>query len=112
MAADDTSRGGDPGQAGGTPPAALGFDTSVAHPARIWDYFLGGKDNFAADRAAAKGVLEVMPSMKMVARAGRAHPTHCRQTRAERSRPDYYGRHDEYGRDDEADQRAEQPVCA
>ena len=28
-----------------------GFDTSVAHPARIWDYWLGGKDNFAADRA-------------------------------------------------------------
>jgi hypothetical protein len=30
--------------------AAPGFDTSVAHPARIWDYFLGGKDNFTADR--------------------------------------------------------------
>jgi S-adenosyl methyltransferase len=52
--------------------AALGFDTSVAHPARIWDYFLGGKDNFAADRVAAQGVLEVMPAMAMVARAGRA----------------------------------------
>ena len=52
--------------------APLGFDTSVAHPARIWDYFLGGKDNFAADRVAAEGVLEVMPGMAMVARAGRA----------------------------------------
>jgi hypothetical protein len=52
--------------------AALGFDTSVAHPARIWDYFLGGKDNFTADRVAAQGVLEVMPAMAMVARAGRA----------------------------------------
>ncbi len=52
--------------------AAFGFDTSVAHPARIWDYFLGGKDNFAADRVAAQGVLEVMPDMGTVARAGRA----------------------------------------
>ena len=52
--------------------APPGFDTSVAHPARIWDYFLGGKDNFAADRVAAQGVLEVMPAMAMVARAGRA----------------------------------------
>jgi hypothetical protein len=73
MAADDPSGRGDPGPAGGGPaPATLGFDTSVAHPARIWDYFLGGKDNFAADRAAAQGVLEVMPTMAMVARAGRA----------------------------------------
>jgi len=46
MAADDPSGRGDPGAAGGSPaPATLGFDTSVAHPARIWDYFLGGKDN-------------------------------------------------------------------
>jgi hypothetical protein len=51
---------------------ALGFDTSVAHPARIWDFFLGGKDNFAADRVAAEGVLEVMPAMELVARAARA----------------------------------------
>jgi hypothetical protein len=73
MAADDPSGRGDPGPAGGGPAsAAPGFDTSVAHPARIWDYFLGGKDNFAADRAAAQGVLEVMPTMAMVARAGRA----------------------------------------
>ena len=31
-----------------------GLDTSVAHPARVYDYWLGGKDNFAADREAAK----------------------------------------------------------
>ena len=73
MAADDPSGRGDRGPAGGGPaPATLGFDTSVAHPARIWDYFLGGKDNFAADRMAAQDVLEVMPTMAMVARAGRA----------------------------------------
>src|ERR1019366_3843558 len=47
-------------------------DTSVAHPARVWNYLLGGKDNFAADRAVAENVLEVMPVMGTVARAGRA----------------------------------------
>ena len=73
MAADDPSEPGVMGPAMTAPgPRALGFDTSVAHPARIWDYFLGGKDNFAADRVAAEGVLEVMPGMAMVARAGRA----------------------------------------
>ena len=29
------------------------IDTSVAHPARVYDYWLGGKANFAADREAA-----------------------------------------------------------
>jgi O-methyltransferase involved in polyketide biosynthesis len=51
---------------------AYGFDTSVAHPARIWDYLLGGKDNFAADREAAEKVLEVTPVVVDVARADRA----------------------------------------
>jgi S-adenosyl methyltransferase len=49
-----------------------GFDTSVAHPARIWDYWLGGKDNFAADREAAERVLEVSPFVANIARADRA----------------------------------------
>jgi hypothetical protein len=30
------------------------IDTSVAHPARVYDYWLGGKTNFAADRVAAE----------------------------------------------------------
>ncbi|MGD0557740.1 MAG: SAM-dependent methyltransferase [Streptosporangiaceae bacterium] len=47
------------------------FDTSVAHPARIYDYWLGGKDNFAADRRAAQEVLAIMPVMASVARANR-----------------------------------------
>jgi hypothetical protein len=51
---------------------AYSFDTSVAHPARIWDYLLGGKDNFAADREAAEKVLEVTPVVAEVARADRA----------------------------------------
>jgi hypothetical protein len=48
------------------------FDTTVAHPARIWDYLLGGKDNFAPDREAAEKVLEVTPVVVQVARADRA----------------------------------------
>ena len=48
------------------------FDASVAHPARIWDYWLGGKDNFAADREAAEKVLEATPVVAQVARADRA----------------------------------------
>jgi hypothetical protein len=48
------------------------FDTSVAHPARIWNALLGGKDNFAADRAAAEAVLAASPVVAEVARADRA----------------------------------------
>jgi O-methyltransferase involved in polyketide biosynthesis len=47
------------------------FDTTVAHPARVWDFLLGGKDNFAADRTAGERVLQVMPEMGLVARSGR-----------------------------------------
>lgn len=47
------------------------IDTSVANPARVWNYWLGGKDNFAADREAAERVLEVLPSMPLLARLAR-----------------------------------------
>ena len=62
------SDSGTPGQRGSDLPA---FDTSVANPARIWNYWLGGKDNFAADREAAEKVLEVIPSMRLLARLAR-----------------------------------------
>jgi S-adenosyl methyltransferase len=51
------------------PPA---FDTSVANQARIYDYLLGGKDNYAADRAAAEAGLRVWPEGAFTARANRA----------------------------------------
>jgi len=51
---------------------SLPFDTSVAHQARIYDYLLGGKDNYAADRAATEAVLKVNPEMAFTARANRA----------------------------------------
>jgi hypothetical protein len=53
-------------------PSRRDFDTTVAHPARVWDYWLGGKDNFAADREAGERVIAAMPNMGAVARAGRA----------------------------------------
>ena len=48
------------------------FDISVANQARIYDYLLGGKDNYAADRAAVDAVLKVAPEMGFTARANRA----------------------------------------
>jgi S-adenosyl methyltransferase len=53
---------------GGRPP----FDITVANQARIYDYLLGGKDNFAADRAAVDAVLQVAPALGFTARANRA----------------------------------------
>jgi hypothetical protein len=47
------------------------IDVSVAHPARVYDYWLGGKDNFAADRAAAEEVLKVKPEIRDNVRANR-----------------------------------------
>ena len=47
------------------------FDASVPSPARIWNYWVGGKDNFEADRAAADAVREVVPYVAVVARMTR-----------------------------------------
>jgi SAM-dependent methyltransferase len=48
------------------------LDTSVAHPARVYDYWLGGKDNFAADREAAEQVIAANPNVLPGVRANRA----------------------------------------
>jgi hypothetical protein len=48
------------------------FDTSVAHQARMYDYVLGGKDNYAADRSAVEAGLKVWPDMAFAMRANRA----------------------------------------
>jgi hypothetical protein len=47
------------------------FDTSTAHPARVYDFLLGGKDNYAADRAAAEAIIEVNPVVFACVRANR-----------------------------------------
>ena len=47
-------------------------DTSVPNIARMNDYFLGGKDNFAADREAAEAVLAIAPEVKVMSQVNRA----------------------------------------
>ncbi len=48
------------------------FDTSVAHIARVYDYWLGGKDNFEADRQAGEEALAAYPDLVSSVRANRA----------------------------------------
>ena len=68
MASDEGSApDGDAGTAGRAGP--LPFDTSVAHQARIYNYVLGGKDNYAADRAAAEAWMQVYPQLAFDMRA-------------------------------------------
>ncbi|HEY1627140.1 MAG TPA: SAM-dependent methyltransferase [Streptosporangiaceae bacterium] len=50
---------------------ALGIRTDIAHPARVYNYFLGGKDNFAIDREAAEASLRAMPQIVDSARGNR-----------------------------------------
>ena len=48
------------------------LDTSVAHSARVYDYWLGGKDNFAADREAGDQVIAIRPAIRSDVRENRA----------------------------------------
>src|SRR6266545_7377284 len=48
------------------------IDTTRPHPARMYDAYLGGKDNYAADREAVRQVLRVAPELRDTARANRA----------------------------------------
>jgi hypothetical protein len=59
----------DSGSASWPPPD--GIDISVAHPARIWNYWLGGKDNYPADRQMSDQLLTVLPDLAVIARADR-----------------------------------------
>ena len=54
----------------GPPPA--GLDVSMPHPARVWNYWLGGRDFFAADRAAGEEISREFPHLAQTARAERA----------------------------------------
>jgi O-methyltransferase involved in polyketide biosynthesis len=44
----------------------------MAHPARVYDYWLGGKDNFEADRIAGEATIAAYPAIRASARANRA----------------------------------------
>jgi S-adenosyl methyltransferase len=64
-----------PQMSGRTPPGSerpLATYASVAHVARVYDYLLGGKDNFAADREAAEQAMRINPDIVSTARANRA----------------------------------------
>jgi len=50
----------------------LKLDTTVSHSARIWNYWLGGKDNYTVDREAGDKVAAMLPSIVTQARADRA----------------------------------------
>jgi hypothetical protein len=72
MATEGTAElGASPDPANG-PAAVPSFDTSVAHIARVYNYWLGGSDNFAADRAAAEQAMAAYPDIVLSARANRA----------------------------------------
>jgi S-adenosyl methyltransferase len=51
--------------------ARLPLDPTVPSPARIWNYWVGGKDHFEADRAVAEQFGQVVPKMPLIARLTR-----------------------------------------
>lgn len=53
-------------------PGVAGVDPTVPSVARMYDYYLGGKDNFPADRAAAEKIIAIVPEVRETARDNRA----------------------------------------
>lgn len=70
MPQDASSDAQDPGSEHHSLPPEI--NTSVAHTARVYDYWLGGKDNFAADRELGDAILAAIPSTRELARDNRA----------------------------------------
>jgi hypothetical protein len=56
----------------GSETTGTGIDSSVAHPARRYNYWLGGKDNFAADRRSGDELEAMFPNVRKGALANRA----------------------------------------
>lgn len=52
-------------------PASPKLDTTVPHSARIWNYWMGGKDNYAADREAGDAYIAVFPGIVDLAKQSR-----------------------------------------
>ena len=53
-------------------PLSAKLDASVPHSARVWNYWLGGKDNFQSDRAVGDQFAHLYPDITVVARSSRA----------------------------------------
>ncbi|WP_367321508.1 SAM-dependent methyltransferase [Streptomyces sp. HUAS ZL42] len=56
---------------GGNGAQSFEIDTSKPHPARMYDYFLGGKDNYEVDQVAAEKFIEAAPEVRLAVRANR-----------------------------------------
>ncbi|MDO0928214.1 SAM-dependent methyltransferase [Streptomyces sp. TG1A-8] len=56
----------------GQDPAAAGIDTSRPHPARMYDWYLGGKDNYPVDEEMGRQMLALEPRVPVMARVNRA----------------------------------------
>jgi hypothetical protein len=72
VTADHSQAPGEPGHETPGDIAGTGIDTSVPHSARIWNYWLGGKDNYEVDRAAGDQFSAIYPAIVDIARADRA----------------------------------------
>ena len=72
MASQDRGAGTPQGDIPDSAAESPSFDTTIPHPARIYDYWLGGKDNYEADREAAEQVIATQPSILATVRANRA----------------------------------------
>src|SRR5262245_13168993 len=72
MTDDRMAAAGAPGPEDPEDTAEAGIDTTVPHSARIWNYWLGGKDNFAVDREAGDQYVKFFPGIVDIARADRA----------------------------------------
>ena len=70
--ANEVETGNDVPLATDTPGPSAALDTGVAHIARVYNYWLGGTDNFAADRAAAEQAMRAFPGIALSARSNRA----------------------------------------
>jgi SAM-dependent methyltransferase len=62
----------DPGSGAAASAEAPGIDVSRAHSARMYDYYLGGKDHYAADRATAEKAMRSWRSVRTAVRENRA----------------------------------------
>jgi S-adenosyl methyltransferase len=66
---------GEPGPERPDSTAGTAIDTTVPHSARIWNYWLGGKDNYAVDREAGDQYKDIFPGIAVVAQTSRAFLT-------------------------------------
>ncbi|MFF4713080.1 SAM-dependent methyltransferase [Streptomyces eurythermus] len=60
------------------------IDTSRPHPARMYDYYLGGKDSYPVDEEAAERVISFLPAIRIAARTNRSFMNRAARLLAER----------------------------